>query len=149
MTLAGIGPIIYPPLINYLLHIYDVSGCMLIIGAISLHMLVAAVLLQPLKWHLVRDRTLYIPKSDSIYMPTVLPNVATYISIGKFSDSSCKFETSILKLYSLISQISFQFYRTVHFVCRLLRTNLGQNANHPFSKSAMTSIHKVYTVSIK
>lgn len=91
MTLAGIGPIIYPPLINYLLHIYDVSGCMLIIGAISLHMLVAAVLLQPLKWHLVRDKSYYIPQLDSVYQSTTLPNVATYLSIGKFSDSSCKF----------------------------------------------------------
>lgn len=91
MTLAGIGPIVYPPLINYLLHVYDVSGCMLIIGAIALHMLVAAVLLQPLKWHLIRDTSYFAPQMDSVYNSTLLPNVSTYLSIGKYSESSCKF----------------------------------------------------------
>lgn len=92
MTLAGIGPIVYPPLINYLLHVYDVSGCMLIIGAIALHMLVAAILLQPLKWHLIRDTSYFASQIDSsVYNTTVLPNVSTYLSIGVYSESSCKF----------------------------------------------------------
>lgn len=90
MTLAGIGPIVYPPLINYLLHVYDVSGCMLIIGAIALHMLVAAVLLQPLEWHLIPDTSYFPAQMDSVYNPTMLPNVSTYLSIGVYSESSCK-----------------------------------------------------------
>lgn len=88
MTLAGIGPIVYPPLINYLLHVYDVRGCMLIIGAIALHMLVAALLLQPLKWHLIPDTSYFTQQKDSIYNPTVLPNVPTYLSIGRYSKSN-------------------------------------------------------------
>lgn len=86
--IAGIGPIIYPHLINWLLHLYGVSGCMLIIGAIALNMLVAAALLQPIKWHLIRDlEPLKEPPNHSV----ILPNVSTFLSIGKYSDSSCKF----------------------------------------------------------
>lgn len=92
MTLAGIGPIIYPPLINCLLHVYGVSGCMLIIGAIALHMLVAAVLLQPLKWHMIRDTTFEYSLKELPNFPAILPNVSTFLSIGKYSESSCKFE---------------------------------------------------------
>lgn len=53
MTLTGIGPIIYPPLINYLLGTYGVTGCMLFIAGLAAHMLVAAALLQPIEWHLI------------------------------------------------------------------------------------------------
>lgn len=94
MTLAGIGPIIYPPLINWLIHLYGVNGCMLIIGAIALHMLVAAVLLQPLKWHLVEDKSNILPMQQTLSFPHILPNVSTFLSIGKFSESSCKFASS-------------------------------------------------------
>lgn len=86
MTLAGFGPIIYPPLINWLLHMYGVNGCMLIIGAIALHMLVAAVLLQPLKWHLIKEYSF----RELPQFPTILPNVSTFLSIGKYSESSCE-----------------------------------------------------------
>lgn len=88
MTLAGIGPIIYPPLINFLLNTYDVRGCMLIIGAIALNMVVAAVLLQPLKYHLVEDTS--YTEMPKINVPNILPNVSTLLSIGKFSDTSSK-----------------------------------------------------------
>lgn len=102
MTLAGIGPILYPPLIQYLLDTYDFNGCMLIIGAIALHMLLAAVLLQPLKWHLINVTDLEAEFRDdkqcdflskcSICDPTVkLPAISTFQSIGKFSNASCKF----------------------------------------------------------
>lgn len=90
MTLAGIGPIMYPPLINYLLNSYGVRGCMLIIGAIALNMLVAAILLQPLKWHLVEATpcTTDVPKINA---PNILPNVSTMLSIGHFSNASSKY----------------------------------------------------------
>lgn len=102
MTLTGIGPVIYPPMIHYLLKVYDVSGCTLIIGALALNMLVAAVLLQPIQWHLVdvpsKEEELFkINKNESIMIDirrgprTRLPTVTTFQSIGKFSESSCKF----------------------------------------------------------
>lgn len=53
MTLTGIGPIVYPPMIHYLLSIYGVTGCMLVVAALALNMLVAAVMLQPIDWHLI------------------------------------------------------------------------------------------------
>lgn len=89
MTLAGIGPILYPPLINWLLHVYDVSGCMLIIGALALHMLVAAMLLQPLKWHLIKDPSNEPQLKDPSNYPA-MHHVATFLSIGKYSESSCE-----------------------------------------------------------
>lgn len=101
MTLAGIGPILYPPLIQYLLINYDVNGCMMIIGAIALHMLIAAVLLQPIEWHLVspanaddieaKDEKLcdFMSKC-SLCHPTPMRSVTTFQSIGKFSDTSRK-----------------------------------------------------------
>lgn len=101
MTLAGIGPILYPPLIQYLLINYDVNGCMLIIGAIALHMLIAAVLLQPIKWHLIDPSNLddveakdaklcdFMSKC-SLCQPAPVRGITTCQSIGKFSNASCK-----------------------------------------------------------
>lgn len=101
MTLTGIGPIVYPPMIHCLLNWYDVSGCTLIIGAFALNMLVAAVLLQPIKWHLVEAphrgfELLEMKKNESFVIDikrghrTRLTTETTFQSIGKFSESSCK-----------------------------------------------------------
>nr|CAD7399969.1 unnamed protein product [Timema poppensis] len=54
MTLTGIGPVIMPPLISKLMSFYGVQGTGLILGALSLHALVGAFLLQPIKWHLIK-----------------------------------------------------------------------------------------------
>lgn len=98
MTLAGIGPIVYPPLMNWLLHVYGTNGCMLIIGAIAFHMLIAAVLLQPLKWHVVRSKTNVLPIHQTLSFPHIIPNVSTFLSIGKYSESSCKFRSFTVSL---------------------------------------------------
>nr|CAD7457676.1 unnamed protein product [Timema tahoe] len=52
MTLTGIGPIIMPLLISKMMSAYGVQGTGLILGALSLHSLVGAFLLQPIKWHM-------------------------------------------------------------------------------------------------
>lgn len=52
MTLTGLGPIFYPPLITVLLATYGVTGCVMLLGGLCLHILAAALLLQPIKWHL-------------------------------------------------------------------------------------------------
>lgn len=52
MTLTGLGPILYPPMISGLLIFYGVQGCVLILGAICTHIIMAALLLQPVKWHM-------------------------------------------------------------------------------------------------
>lgn len=53
MTLTGFGPIIMPQLVSYLLNKYTVQGCVLILSALALHIIAAALLLQPIKWHLI------------------------------------------------------------------------------------------------
>ncbi|XP_032664227.1 uncharacterized protein LOC116840953 isoform X2 [Odontomachus brunneus] len=52
VTIMGIGPIIMPQVVSFLLSTYDVQGTILLLGAYSLHSLVGAMLLQPLKWHM-------------------------------------------------------------------------------------------------
>ncbi len=56
VTITGLGPILYPVLITALLSYYGVNGCVLILAAISLHITLAALLLQPIKYHLI-DKT--------------------------------------------------------------------------------------------
>lgn len=51
VTITGLGPIFYPPLITALLSFYGVNGCVLILAGLSLHIIVAALLLQPIKYH--------------------------------------------------------------------------------------------------
>lgn len=52
MTLTGLGPILYPPMISALLIFYGIQGTVLILGAICMHIIMAALLLQPVKWHM-------------------------------------------------------------------------------------------------
>lgn len=52
-TLTGLGPIVVPQLTSFLLNKYGSKGCVLILSAISLHVIAAGLLLQPIKWHLV------------------------------------------------------------------------------------------------
>jgi len=52
MTAMGLGPVFIPLVISKLMDIYGVTGTSLILGGLSLHSLVAALLLQPVKWHM-------------------------------------------------------------------------------------------------
>ncbi|XP_014300341.1 uncharacterized protein LOC103570490 [Microplitis demolitor] len=51
MTITGFGPILMPQLITFLLYIYSPQGTIIILGAVTMHALMAALLLQPVKWH--------------------------------------------------------------------------------------------------
>ncbi|XP_066583477.1 uncharacterized protein [Prorops nasuta] len=53
MTITGLGPIFMPQVTSFLMTFYGLQGTILVFGAISFHSLIAASLLQPLKWHLV------------------------------------------------------------------------------------------------
>ncbi|GLV37171.1 uncharacterized protein CBL_01999 [Carabus blaptoides fortunei] len=57
MTMTGLGPIVIPLLISYLLDEYSNEGAVLLIAGLSLHSFVAASLLQPLKWHMKKEIT--------------------------------------------------------------------------------------------
>lgn len=50
-TATGLSPVLMPQLITLLMKIYDVHGTVLILSAISLHIIPASLLLHPVKWH--------------------------------------------------------------------------------------------------
>lgn len=51
-TITGLGPILMPQLITVLMYYYGVQGTMFILAALSAHTMIAALLLQPVKWHM-------------------------------------------------------------------------------------------------
>jgi MFS family permease len=51
-TAMGLGPVFMPLVISKLMDVYGIMGTALILGALSMHSLVAALLLQPIKWHM-------------------------------------------------------------------------------------------------
>ncbi|XP_049808566.1 uncharacterized protein LOC126251895 isoform X3 [Schistocerca nitens] len=52
ISLMGLGPVVMPQLVTLLLRNYTTAGAALIIGGLSLHSVVAALLLQPVRWHM-------------------------------------------------------------------------------------------------
>ncbi|XP_025155951.1 uncharacterized protein LOC105182410 [Harpegnathos saltator] len=52
VTVTGLGPIIMPQVTSFLLSFYGIQGTILLLGGYSLHSLVGAALLHPLKWHM-------------------------------------------------------------------------------------------------
>lgn len=125
MTLAGIGPILYPPLIQYLLINYDVNGCMMIIGAVALHMLIGAVLLQPIEWHLVSasnandidakdQKSCDFVSKCSLCHPAPMRTVTTLQSIGKLSDASCKAFVIDIRFHVSPIECTFMIFSCAH-----------------------------------
>lgn len=51
MTITGLGPILMPQFVSFLLSYYDSQGTLMIISALTLHIILGACLLQPVKWH--------------------------------------------------------------------------------------------------
>ncbi|XP_035789174.1 uncharacterized protein LOC118465260 [Anopheles albimanus] len=54
MTITGLGPIMLPQFVSLLLGLYGPRNCLLIIGALATHIIAAALLLQPVKWHVLQ-----------------------------------------------------------------------------------------------
>ncbi|CAL7933773.1 unnamed protein product [Xylocopa violacea] len=52
MTIIGLGSIIMPQVVTFLISYYGPQGTILIYGAFSLHSFLASLLLHPLKWHM-------------------------------------------------------------------------------------------------
>lgn len=160
MTLAGIGPILYPPLIQYLLINYDVNGCMMIIGAIALHMLIGAVLLQPIEWHLVspsnqndveakHEKSSDFISKCSLCHPPPMRTVNTFQSIDKFSDASCKHFKTFLNA-SLRSLFLFNFQSFLVMRRGGSRPHLSSETTHghPDTRSHFSIDHDIETQSI-
>lgn len=53
MTITGLGPILLPQLVSFLVSRYGSRSCLLIIGALATHIVAAALLLQPVKRHML------------------------------------------------------------------------------------------------
>ncbi|XP_018337118.1 PREDICTED: monocarboxylate transporter 9-like isoform X1 [Trachymyrmex septentrionalis] len=53
VTIWGLGPILMPQIASFLLSFYGVQGTVLILGAYSFHSMIGAMLLQPVKWHMI------------------------------------------------------------------------------------------------
>lgn len=53
MTITGLGPILLPQLVSFLVFQYGSRSCLLIIGALATHIVAAALLLQPVKRHMI------------------------------------------------------------------------------------------------
>uniref|UniRef100_A0A1I8P4X9 Major facilitator superfamily (MFS) profile domain-containing protein n=1 Tax=Stomoxys calcitrans TaxID=35570 RepID=A0A1I8P4X9_STOCA len=65
-TITGIGPIILPHLVTFLVSVYGVQGTVFIFAALSLHAVVSALIYQPVQYH-VHKRS-----DDSTQPPVVL-----------------------------------------------------------------------------
>lgn len=82
-TITGLGPIFFPQLVTILLNYYGAQGCVLIIGGISMNIIAAALLLQPVKWHLKphQDDASFSEK-DSLYKPQ--PSISGLVNDEKY-----------------------------------------------------------------
>ncbi|KAF5305920.1 hypothetical protein FQR65_LT07531 [Abscondita terminalis] len=55
LTITGLGSILMPQMITALIEFYGIEGALLVIAGMSFNTFVSAVLLQPLKWHMIED----------------------------------------------------------------------------------------------
>lgn len=72
VTIAGLGPIIFPLLVSFLLSRYGASNTCFIVAGLSLHIFIAASLLQPVKYHMknVTKEVALLEKSVTIPLNT-------------------------------------------------------------------------------
>ncbi|EDS41783.1 monocarboxylate transporter [Culex quinquefasciatus] len=77
MTITGLGPILLPQLVSLLVSRYGSRNCLLIIGALATHIMVAALLLQPVKRHMVPA----VEPSMSPAKPVTPPMIAKPVQI--------------------------------------------------------------------
>uniref|UniRef100_A0A1L8DEV9 Putative monocarboxylate transporter n=1 Tax=Nyssomyia neivai TaxID=330878 RepID=A0A1L8DEV9_9DIPT len=101
ITITGLGPIFFPQFVTYLLGNYGVQGCVLIIGAFALHIVLAGLLLQPIKWHMVdaKPTTETLPKE--IEMQPVSVMKADHFRIDSKRSSISSYHTVEPKTESL------------------------------------------------
>lgn len=55
LTVTGLGPILMPQVISYLMSIHTPQATILIIGGAALNSFVSALLLQPVEWHMKEE----------------------------------------------------------------------------------------------
>lgn len=55
ITIMGLGSIFMPPVTTFLLNYYGSQGTLLIFGSYSLHAIIGALMLHPIKWHMKKQ----------------------------------------------------------------------------------------------
>lgn len=58
MSITGLGPVIMPLVISFLMDCYSDRGAGFILSGIALHSLIGACVLQPVKWHTKKNQRL-------------------------------------------------------------------------------------------
>lgn len=83
-TATGLGPIIFPILIAYLLPEFGVQGTVMIFGAIALNAVACSLVFQPVKWHTEKNKD-YLEKLNSQNEPCEFCSMATKTNHSVFS----------------------------------------------------------------
>ncbi|XP_058459541.1 uncharacterized protein LOC131435547 isoform X2 [Malaya genurostris] len=93
MTITGLGPILLPQLVSVLVSLYDPRACLFIIGALATHIIAAALLLQPVKRHMVPIE----PKAIAAVQETGSNDNHKYsaveVAAQPQTDANCDFES--------------------------------------------------------
>lgn len=97
MTLTGIGPILIPQIASFLLSIYGVQGTVLILGAYSSHSMIAAMLLQPVKWHM---------KNAPLCLETVTENPKILTDVNDKQDTLNNYEEDETNIQSSMQTLN-------------------------------------------
>ncbi|XP_051176226.1 monocarboxylate transporter 9-like isoform X2 [Leptopilina boulardi] len=92
MTLTGIGPILIPQVSRFLLHCYGSQGTMLLLGGFSLHALIGAMLLQPVKWHSKKEKIDHGQNLESQYI-SLLQDICPECTEDEKKQNSKKVQT--------------------------------------------------------
>jgi MFS family permease len=74
LTISGLGTVLMPLTVSYLLQIYTPDQTMLIVAALMLHCVPASLLLQPVRWHMRPVPDQQIPLKPA---PVVQPHKRT------------------------------------------------------------------------
>ena len=67
MTVTGLGPVFMPLLISLAMREYGARATALLLGALSLHSAVGALLLHPVRWHMVKKGELQEGARRTVY----------------------------------------------------------------------------------
>lgn len=74
MAGTGLGQMILPQVVRFLLAEYGFRGTVIIMGSLSLHGVVGALLFQPVNWHLKQKENEYLSQNEST---PLLPRVSS------------------------------------------------------------------------
>lgn len=79
-TATGLGPIIFPHVIAYLIPRYGVEGTVLLFGGLALNAVALSMVYQPVEWHTKQKAEAldsveegHLTRSESVYAPTETP----------------------------------------------------------------------------